>query len=46
MFDISNFSVKSKYYYKSNKLVVGNMEDEAGVEYGINEHNWAIVKSC
>ena len=29
MFDFSNFSTKSKYYGKSNKLVVGKMRDEA-----------------
>ena len=28
MFDFSNFSSKSKYYYNSNKLVAGKMKDE------------------
>ena len=28
MFDFSNYSIKSKYYDNSNKLVVGKMEDE------------------
>ena len=32
MFDLSNYSTKSKYYDNSNKLVVGKMKDEtAGV---------------
>ena len=30
MFDFSNYSAKSKYYDNSNKLVVGEMRDEAG----------------
>ena len=29
--DFSNYSPKSKYYDDSNKLVVGQMEDESGV---------------
>ena len=28
MLDFSNFSIKSKYYDNSNKLVVGKMKDE------------------
>ena len=28
--DFSNYSLKSKYYGDSNKLVVGKMEDEMG----------------
>ena len=28
MFDFSSYSTNSKYYDNSNKLVVGNMEDE------------------
>ena len=28
MFDFSNYSVKSKYYDNSNKLVIGNLKDE------------------
>ena len=33
MFDLSNYSTKSKFYDNSNKLVIGNMKDEtAGVE--------------
>ena len=28
MFDFSNYSSKSKYYDKSNKLVVGKIKDE------------------
>ena len=28
MFDVSNYSTKSKYYDNSNKLVVGKMKDE------------------
>ena len=28
MFDISNYSSKSKYYDNSNKLVVGKMKDK------------------
>ena len=28
MFDFSNCSTKSKYYDNSNKLVIGNMNDE------------------
>ena len=28
MFDFSNYSTKSKYYYNSNKLMVGKMKDE------------------
>ena len=28
MFDFSNYSTKSKYYYDSNKLVIGKMKDE------------------
>ena len=32
MFEIRNYSIKSKYYDNSNKLVVGKMKDEtAGV---------------
>ena len=32
MFNLSNYSTKSKYYDNSNKLVVGKMKDEtAGV---------------
>ena len=32
MFDLSNYSTKSKYHDDSNKLVTGKMEDEtAGV---------------
>ena len=32
MFNLSNYSAKSKYYDNSNKLVVGKMKDEtAGV---------------
>ena len=32
MFDLSNYSTKSKFYDNSNKLVIGNMKDEtAGV---------------
>ena len=32
IFDFSNYSIKSKYYHNSNKLVVGKMKDEtAGV---------------
>ena len=32
MFDLSNYSTKSKYYDNSSKLVVGKMKDEtAGV---------------
>ena len=30
MFDFSNCSIKSKYYYNSNKLVIGKMKDETG----------------
>ena len=30
MFDFSNYSVKSKYYDGSNKLVIGKMKDEIG----------------
>ena len=30
MFDFTNYSTKSKYYDKSNKLVIGKMKDEAG----------------
>ena len=30
MFDFRNYSVKSKYYDDSNKLVVGKMKDETG----------------
>ena len=30
MFDFSNYSAKSKYYYDSNKLVFGKMKDETG----------------
>ena len=30
MFDFSNKSTKSKYYYHSNKLVIGTMKDETG----------------
>ena len=28
IFDVSNYSTKSKYYDDSNKLVVGKMKDE------------------
>ena len=28
MFDFSNYSIKSKYYDNSNKLVVGKMKDK------------------
>ena len=28
MFDFSNYSIKSKYYDDSNKLVVGKMKNE------------------
>ena len=28
MFEISNYSTKSKYYYDSNKLVLGKMKGE------------------
>ena len=28
MFDFSNYSIKSKYYDNSNRLVVGEMKDE------------------
>ena len=28
MFDLSNYSSKSKYYDNSNKLVVGKIKDE------------------
>ena len=30
MFDFSNHSIKSKYYYNLNKLVVGEMNDQTG----------------
>ena len=30
MFDFSNYSLKSKYYDDSNKLVIGKMKDETG----------------
>ena len=30
MFDFSNYSIKSKYYDDSNKLVIGKMKDETG----------------
>ena len=30
MFNVSNYSPKSKYYDDSNKLVVGKIQDEAG----------------
>ena len=30
MFDFSNYSTKSKYFDKSNKLVIGKMKDETG----------------
>ena len=30
MFDSINYMTKSKYYYDSNKLVVGKMKDEIG----------------
>ena len=30
MFNLSNYSAKSKYYDNSNKLVVGKMKDETG----------------
>ena len=29
-FDFSNYSIKSKYYDNSNKLVIGTMKDETG----------------
>ena len=28
MFDFSNYLSKSKYYYNSNKLVIGKIKDE------------------
>ena len=28
VFDFSNYSAKSKYYYDLNKLVIGKMKDE------------------
>ena len=31
MFDISNYSSKSKYYDNSNKLVIGKMKNKTGV---------------
>ena len=43
MFDFSNYSVKSKYYDDSNKLVAGNIKDETGGEYGINEYRINLV---
>ena len=30
IFDFSNYSIKSKYYDNSNKLVIGTMKDETG----------------
>ena len=30
MFNLSNYSAKSKYYDNSNKLVVGKMKDKTG----------------
>ena len=30
MFDSINYMTKSKYYYDSNKLVVGKMKDKTG----------------
>ena len=30
MFDVSNYSAKSKYYDHSNKLVIGKMKDGTG----------------
>ena len=30
IFDFSNYSSKSKYYYDSNALIVGKMKDEMG----------------
>ena len=30
IFNLSNYSAKSKYYDNSNKLVVGKMKDETG----------------
>ena len=30
IFDFSNYSSKSKYYDNSNKLAIGNMNDETG----------------
>ena len=30
MFGFSNYSIKSKYYDNSNKLVVGKMKDQTG----------------
>ena len=31
MFDLINYSTKSKYYDNSNKLVIGKMKDETAV---------------
>ena len=36
IFDFSNYPTKSKYYYNSNKLVVGIMKDE-GPDVAIKE---------
>ena len=30
IFDFSNYLTKSKYYYDSNKLVIGKMKDDTG----------------
>ena len=30
MFNFSNYSTNSKYYYSSNKLVIDKMKDETG----------------
>ena len=30
LFNLSNFPVKSKYYYRDNKKVLGKMKDEYG----------------
>ena len=30
MLDFSNYSIKSKYYDNSNKLVIGKMKDKTG----------------
>ena len=43
MFDFSNYSVKSKYYDDSNKLVADRMKDETGGEYSINEYSINLV---
>ena len=36
MFDFSIYSTKSKYFDDSNKLIIGQMEDEAG-GYAVEE---------